>query len=149
MKLHDLHNTVKRPNRKRVGRGDASGTGRTAGRGEKGQGARAGVPWRPHFEGGQIPLLRRLPKRGFNNPNHVAYAVVNVGALNLAFNAGEEVTAELLQLKGLVGRELENGGLKILGDGELVKALKVKAEKFSQSARQKIEAAGGTCEQVS
>lgn len=146
MKLHDLHNTVKRPSRKRVGRGDASGQGRTAGKGEKGAKARSGVSWRPHFEGGQMPLFRRLPKRGFKNPNHTAFTVVNVGDLELCFNAGEEVSAEILQARGLVGA-LENGGLKVLGDGEIKKGLKVRAAKFSASARQKIEAAGGTCEQ--
>lgn len=146
MKLHDLHNTVKRPSRKRVGRGDASGQGRTAGKGEKGAKARSGVSWRPHFEGGQMPLFRRMPKRGFTNPNHATFTVVNVGALAV-FNAGDEVNSAALQARGLIGA-LDNGGLKILGDGEITKALKVKAVKFSASARQKIEAAGGTCEQV-
>ncbi|MFA4944728.1 MAG: 50S ribosomal protein L15 [Lentisphaeria bacterium] len=147
MKLHDLHNTVKRPARKRIGRGDGSGTGRTAGHGEKGAGARKGVSWRPHFEGGQMPLFRRLPKRGFNNPNHLTFTVVNVSDLDRYFAAGEEVSAETLWGKGLIGG-LENGGLKILGDGEIGKAVTVKARKFSAAARQKIEAAGGTCEVV-
>jgi len=147
MKLHDLHNTVKRPSRKRVGRGDASGQGRTAGKGEKGAKARSGVSWRPHFEGGQMPLFRRMPKRGFTNPNHATFTVINVGDLEAAFKAGDEVTCEALQARGLIGA-VDNGGLKILGDGELKKALKVKAVKFSASARQKIEAAGGTCEQL-
>ncbi len=147
MKLHDLHNTVKRPSRKRVGRGDASGQGRTAGKGEKGAKARSGVSWRPHFEGGQMPLFRRLPKRGFKNPNHTAFTVVNVGELEIGFKAGEEVSSDALQARGMIGA-LENGGLKVLGDGEIKKALKVKAARFSASARQKIEAAGGTCEQL-
>lgn len=147
MKLHDLHNTVKRPARKRVGRGDASGQGRTAGRGEKGASSRSGFAWRPHFEGGQMPLFRRLPKRGFNNPNHLAFTVVNVGLLNKHFEAGAEISVAALGSKGLIGK-VEDAGLKILGDGELTKALKVKAQKFSASARQKIEAAGGTCEVV-
>ncbi len=144
MKLHDLHNTVKRPARKRVGRGDASGQGRTAGRGEKGAAARSGFAWRPHYEGGQMPLFRRMPKRGFTNPNHQEFTVVNVGALEKHFEAGAEVSATVLGTKGLIGR-LESAGLKILGDGALTKAVNVKAQKFSATARQKIEAAGGTC----
>ena len=144
MKLHDLHNTVKRPGRKRVGRGDGSGHGKTAGRGGKGQSARAGFTWRPHFEGGQMPLFRRLPKRGFTNPNHLTFTVVNVRDLEKNFEAGQEVSAELLSKRGLIGAVA--AGLKILGDGELSKALKVRANKFSASAKQKIEAAGGSCE---
>jgi len=144
MKLHDLHNTVKRPGRKRVGRGDGSGHGKTSGRGGKGQSARAGYSWRPHFEGGQMPLFRRLPKRGFINPNHQTFTVVNVRDLEKNFEAGQEVSAELLSKRGLIGAVA--AGLKILGDGELSKALKVRANKFSASAKQKIEAAGGSCE---
>ena len=147
MKLNDLHNSVKRPARKRVGRGDGSGQGKTSGRGDKGHGQRAGYRFRPHFEGGQMPLFRRLPKRGFTNPNHRLFAVINVGQLNQSFEAGQEVTAELLTQRGLLGSG-GNDGMKVLGDGELTKALKVKAQKFSASARQKIEAAGGTCEEV-
>ena len=147
MKLHTLVNTVKRPARTRVGRGDASGHGRTSGRGEKGAGARAGSTWRPHFEGGQIPLIRRLPKRGFTNPNHQTFTVVNVGVLDKACKPGDEVSAESLRQRGMIGK-LDNGGLKILGDGEISKALKVKAHRFSATARQKIEAAGGVCEVV-
>ncbi len=145
MKLHSLHNTVKRQARKRVGRGDGSGHGKTAGRGDKGAGQRAGVSWRPHFEGGQMPLFRRLPKRGFKNPNHLTFTVINIGALDENFAAGQDVTVEVLVEKGLIGK-IDNAGLKILGDGALTKALKVKANRFSSSARQKIEAAGGTCE---
>lgn len=147
MKLHDLHNTVKRPSRKRVGRGNGSGMGTTAARGGKGANARTGFTWRPHFEGGQIPLFRRLPKRGFTNPNHVEYTVINVGSLETLFAAGEEVNAESLCRKGMVGKAV--AALKILGDGALTKALKVKANRFSASAKQKIEAAGGACEVVS
>ena len=94
-----------------------------------------------------MPLFRRLPKRGFTNPNHRLFAVINVGQLNQSFEAGQEVTAELLTRRGLLG-EAGTDGMKVLGDGELTKALKVKAQKFSASARQKIEAAGGTCEEV-
>ena len=127
-----------------MGRGDGSGHGKTAGRGGKGQSARAGFTWRPHFEGGQMPLFRRLPKRGFTNPNHLTFTVVNVRDLEKNFEAGQEVSAELLSKRGLIGAVA--AGLKILGDGELSKALKVRANKFSASAKQKIEAAGGSCE---
>lgn len=144
MKLHDLKNTVKRQSVKRVGRGDGSGNGRTAGRGDKGAGQRSGYSSRPHFEGGQIPFFRRLPKRGFNNPNHKEYAIVNLSVLEEKFEAGDEVTCEGLSAKGLIGKKI-GAGVKILGDGELTKALKVTADKFSASAVSKIEAVGGTC----
>lgn len=146
MKLHDLHNTVKRQTRKRVGRGNGSGMGTTAARGGKGANARTGFTWRPHFEGGQIPLFRRVPKRGFNNPNHIEYTVVNVAALEAEFSVGEEVSEESLRQKGLIGDAIT--ALKVLGDGAITKALKVKANRFSASAKQKIEAAGGTCEVI-
>jgi len=145
MKLHDLKNTFERSARKRVGRGDGSGTGKTSGRGGKGDSARNGFAYRGYFEGGQIPFFRRLPKRGFNNPNHREFSVVNVGLLEQAFAAGDEVDLAALRAKGLVGKKVRDG-LKILGDGELTKALTVKAEKFSGSAKAKIEAAGGTVE---
>lgn len=144
MKLHELKNTADRPNRKRVGRGDGSGHGRSCGRGDKGAGARAGNTHRPHFEGGQIPFFRRLPKRGFNNPNRQVYSVVNVAYLEEHFTAGDEITVEVLSRKGIL--RSAGVGVKILGDGTLSKALAVKAHKFSASARQKIEAVGGSCE---
>lgn len=144
MKLHNLKNTVNRPSRKRVGRGDSSGNGRTAGRGDKGAGARSGYSHRAYFEGGQLPFFRRLPKRGFKNPNHQVYSIVNVGRIEEVFGAGEEVDLAMLRAKGLVGKE-EAAGLKILGDGEITKAFTIKADKFSASAKEKIEAAGGTC----
>jgi large subunit ribosomal protein L15 len=145
MKLHDLHPTPgSRHARKRVGRGDSSGLGRTAGRGEKGQKSRSGSSIRPHFEGGQIPLFRRLPKRGFKNPNHTVYNLVNVSVLDAGFEANEVVDIAALQAKGLA-KENQNE-LKILGNGDISKALTVKANKFSASAKAKIEAAGGTCE---
>ena len=147
MKLHELKNVVPRQARKRVGRGDSSGNGRTAGRGDKGAGQRSGYSRRLHFEGGQIPLFRRLPKRGFNNPNHKEYAVVNISILESAFASGDEVTVDSLRAKGLLGKKLGEG-VKILGDGELTKALKVTADKFSASAVSKIEAAGGSCTTV-
>lgn len=144
MKLHELTNTVKRQTRNRVGRGDSSGNGKTAGRGNKGAGQRSGYSRRPHFEGGQIPLFRRLPKRGFNNPNHQEYTIINISILEENFEAGEDVSVDTLRAKHLLGKKL-GAGVKILGDGELTKALKVTADKFSASAVSKIETAGGTC----
>ena len=146
MKLHELKNTVPRPNRKRVGRGDGSGHGRTAGRGEKGAGARTGHSRRPYFEGGQIPLIRRLPKRGFKNPNHTEFVVINLNVLE-ELDAGDAVIDRaMLQAKGLIGKT--NQPLKILGDGELTKKINVVADKFSASAREKIEGLGGSCKTV-
>ena len=143
MKLHQLKSNSKRPPRKRVGRGDGSGNGRSCGRGDKGAGARSGHTHRAHFEGGQIPFFRRLPKRGFKNPNHVDHTVVNVSYLEDNFAAGDQVDRSALEKLGLISRSTK--ALKILGDGELTKSLTVKADKFSASARRKIEDAGGTC----
>jgi large subunit ribosomal protein L15 len=125
-----------------VGRGPGSGLGKTAGRGEKGQKSRTGYSGRPGFEGGQMPLVRRVPKRGFTNIWRTEYAVINVG--DLAGLEGE-ITPE-----ALVGHGLVRAGhpVKVLGDGEVGTALKVRANKFSKSARAKIEAAGGTCEEL-
>ncbi|EGL81996.1 ribosomal protein L15 [Caldalkalibacillus thermarum TA2.A1] len=146
MKLHELKPAPgSRKARKRVGRGIGSGMGKTAGRGTKGQKARAGGGVRPGFEGGQMPLYRRLPKRGFNNPTRKEYAVVNLETLN-RFEEGTTVTPELLKETGIV-KNLKDG-LKILGDGELKVKLTVKANKFSQSAIEKIEAAGGKTEVI-
>jgi large subunit ribosomal protein L15 len=132
---------------KRVGRGYGSGHGgHEAGRGTKGQGARAGVRLRPGYEGGQTPLWMRFPKRGFHNPLAKEYAIVNVGLLEKRFSSGEEVTLEKLMAKGLVKEPKD--GLKVLGEGELRKPLIVKAHKFSAAARAKIEAAGGRAEEV-
>jgi len=130
-------------NRKRIGRGHGSGTGKTAGKGHKGQKARAGGSVKPGFEGGQMPLQRRLPKRGFNPLTHREYALVNLRDLEL-FEAGSVVDIEALGKAGLVGQIKD--GVKVLGDGELTKALTVKAHKFSKSAQEKIAAAGGTAE---
>lgn len=146
MKLHQLENTSPRQPRKRVGRGDGSGHGRSCGRGDKGAGARAGHTRRPYFEGGQITLFRRLPKRGFNNPNHATYSVVNVSYLEKNFVPEDEVDVSVLQKRGLISKA--GAGLKILGDGDITKPLTVRANKFSASAREKIEAAGGACELV-
>ena len=147
MKLHELTNTPgARKRRKIVGRGDGSGLGGTAGRGHKGQKARSGANMRPFFEGGQIPLFRRLPKRGFNRPEHKHYLVVNVDKLEENFSANEAVDLEALLKKGLVPKSKDS--LKILGAGELTKPLSVKAHKFSASAKAKIESVGGKCEQA-
>ena len=146
MKLHELQNTFNRQARKRVGRGDGSGHGRTAGRGDKGAGARAGAKRRPYFEGGQIPLIRRLPKRGFSHATHVEFEVVNLDILEKNFEAGQEVTRETLLEKGLLSKA--GLPLKILSNGEVTKALKVTADKFSAQARAKLEAAGGTVTQL-
>lgn len=134
-----------RQKRNRVGRGIATGNGKTCGRGHKGQNSRSGGGVRPGFEGGQNPLYRRLPKRGFVNPTRKEYAVVNVMDFN-HFEASTEVTPELLMKQGLVNRLMS--GIKILGNGELSVKLTVKANKFSQSAIEKIEAAGGKFEVI-
>ena len=145
MKLDDLRPARgTRRARKRVGRGPGSGNGKTSGRGHKGQGARSGGGVRPGFEGGQMPLTRRVPKRGFHNPFRTRYVPVNLDGLDL-FDAGQEVSPESLREKGLARRGL----VKILGRGELSKPLTVKAHGFSRSARQKIEAAGGRVEVLS
>ena len=142
MKLHELHAAEgSRHVRNRVGRGTSSGNGKTAGRGQKGQKARGKV--RLGFEGGQMPLFRRMPKRGFKNINRVEYAVVNIEKLN-KFEDGTEVTPTLLVESGIVKNEKD--GIKILGNGELKKKLTVKANKFSASAKSAIEAAGGQAE---
>lgn len=145
MKLHELSPAPgAKKTRKRLGRGIGSGLGKTAGKGHKGQNARAGGGVRPGFEGGQMPLQRRLPKRGFSNaPFKVEYVPVNVEALN-AFDAGTVVTPELLDSSRVA--KGAHKGVKVLGTGELAKALTVKAHKFSESAKQKIEAAGGKVE---
>ena len=144
MKLHDLA-PVEGSNKetKRVGRGHGSGWGKTAGKGHKGQNARSGGGVRPGFEGGQIPLYRRLPKRGFNNKFATVYAIVNVEQLN-AFENGETVNAEALVNKGIVRKTYD--GIKILGKGELTKKLTVEAKVFSATAAEKIKAAGGKTE---
>ena len=144
MKLHELKPTEgSRKRRKRIGRGDSSGYGKTAGRGEKGQRSRTGSVSRPFFEGGQIPLFRRLPKRGFKNPDRIVYALVNLNVLEDNFNAGDVVDVESLHAKKLLGKG--ETIVKVLANGELTKALTVKAEKFSAAAA-KIQAAGGKVE---
>ncbi|MDE4085083.1 50S ribosomal protein L15 [Planococcus maritimus] len=144
MKLHELKPAEgSRSSRKRVGRGIGSGTGKTAGKGHKGQKARSGGGVRPGFEGGQNPLFRRLPKRGFTNINRKDYTVVNLDVLN-RFEEGTEITPALLIETGVVSKE--RSGIKILGNGSLDKKLSVQAHKFSASAKEAIEAAGGQTE---
>jgi large subunit ribosomal protein L15 len=145
MRLHDLKPAKGATHRrKRVGRGNASGTGKTSGRGQKGQRARNKVPvW---FEGGQMPIQRRIPKfGGFTNRNRVEYEVVNVARLAEAFDAGATIGPDDLAAKGLVRRKRP---VKVLGNGEIGKALTVKANKFSKQAAEKIQGAGGTVEVV-
>ena len=144
MKLHELspaHGSKKEA--KRVGRGAGSGTGKTAGKGHKGQNARSGGGVRPGFEGGQMPLQRRIPKRGFKNHFAKEYAVVNVCDLE-RFENDTVVNADLLISEGLIKKELD--GVKVLGTGDLTKKLTVVAKKFSDSAKSKIEAVGGKIE---
>ena len=148
MKLHELspaEGSVKEGFRQ--GRGAGSGNGKTAGKGHKGQNARSGGGVRPGFEGGQLPLYRKLPKRGFNNARFAKqYTVINVQSLN-KFNDGEVVDAALLLASGIVSEVLASG-IKVLGEGELTKKLTVKAAVFSASAKEKIEAVGGKTEVV-
>ncbi len=143
----DLHTLTKTPgasrNSKRLGRGRASGKGKTSGKGHKGQMARKGHKHKIGFEGGQMRLIRRLPKRGFKNPARIVYVPVNIAALDV-FEDGTEVTVAAIRKLGLARGSVE--GVKILGRGELTKKLTVKVHAFSESARAKIEAAGGTCE---
>ena len=146
MKLHELKPAVgARKTRRRLGRGPGSGRGKTAGRGEKGQRSRSGYSSQRGFEGGQMPLHRRLPKRGFVNIFRKEYRTVNVERLN-GLEAGTTVTLEILQSGGLVKKGRDD--IKILGHGDLNVALTVQAHKFSKTAVQKIEAAGGTAETI-
>ncbi|MEI4790063.1 50S ribosomal protein L15 [Bacillus sp. FJAT-53060] len=146
MKLHELKPSEgSRKVRNRVGRGIGSGNGKTSGKGHKGQNARSGGGVRPGFEGGQMPLFQRLPKRGFTNINRKDYAVINLDRLN-SFDEGTEVTPELLLETGSISKL--KAGVKILGNGKLEKKLTVKANKFSASAKEAIEAAGGTAEVI-
>ncbi|QDK92448.2 50S ribosomal protein L15 [Paenalkalicoccus suaedae] len=146
MQLHELKPAVgSRKERKRKGRGVGTGNGKTAGKGHKGQNARSGGGVRPGFEGGQMPIFRRLPKRGFTNPNRTEYAIVNLDTLN-RFEDGTEVTPALLIETGVVKNERD--GVKVLGNGTLERKLTVKASKFSTTAKEAIEAAGGSTEVV-
>jgi large subunit ribosomal protein L15 len=146
MKLDDLKPAAgSNKKRKRVGRGDGSGHGKTSGRGHKGQGARSGGNTKPGFEGGQMPLQRRLPKRGFHNPFRIEMSVVNLGQID-SLPADAEVTPEVLLRHGYVSGKSRR--IKILGDGSLTKPVTVKAHGFSAKAKEKIEAAGGKAELI-
>lgn len=148
MRLHDLKpRPGAKHRRKRLGQGESSGHGKTSGRGGKGQTARSGSSIRIGFEGGQMPLIRRIPKRGFNNARHATnYLPVNIEALN-RFDEGARVDEQALRSAGLANGHC--GRVKILGDGELTKKLTVTAHAFSAAAKAKIEAKGGTCEIIS
>ena len=147
MKLENLPKTKELKSIKRVGRGPGSGMGKTSTRGEKGQKARSGASIKPWFQGGQTPLYRRLPKRGFNNKEfEIVYATINVEDLNKFFKDGDVVTPEVLKERGIIKKEL--GGIKVLGSGSLEKKLTVKAHRFSSSAITKIENAGGNTEVI-
>ena len=144
MKLHELHPAEgSTAAQKRLGRGTGSGLGKTSGKGHKGAKARSGGGKRPGFEGGQMPLYRRVPKRGFNNIFRTEYAEVNVERLEI-FNDGDTVTVPMLLEAGIIKKTLD--GVKILGNGDITKKLTVKATKFTQTAKEKIEAAGGKVE---
>jgi large subunit ribosomal protein L15 len=146
MELHDLHPAKgAKKARKRIGRGPGSGTGKTAGKGHKGQKSRSGYSRRYGFEGGQMPLVRRIPKRGFTNIFRVEFQVVNLRDLERVFSDGDTVSVETLVEKGLVRAKRP---VKVLGDGELKKKLTVQVDKFSASAKAGIEKAGGRCEVV-
>ena len=146
MKLHELSPAVgSTKEAKRIGRGHGSGNGKTAGKGHKGQKARSGSGMRAGFEGGQMPLQRRVPKRGFNNIFATKFAIVNVSDLEV-FEAGAVIDTQALQEKGLVKKIYD--GVKVLGNGNLSKAVTVKASAFSESAKSKIEAAGGKAEVI-
>ena len=146
MKMHELRPADgAKTAAKRLGRGIGSGLGKTSGKGHKGQKARSGGGVRPGFEGGQMPVVRRIPKRGFNNRFRKVYSIVNLSALEDKFENGAVVDAEALIVSGILSK-IEDAGVKILGNGELTKSLTVKANKFSASAKEAIEKAGGSVE---
>ena len=147
MKLNNLSASPEAKVRKRVGRGPGSGMGKTATRGENGQKSRSGASIPAWFQGGQSPLYRRIPKRGFNNARYrIEFATINLSDLNKMFKDGDVVTPELLKEKGIIKKQL--CGVKVLGDGELDKKLTIKANRFSSSAVTKIESAGGKAEVI-
>lgn len=147
MQLNDVHRGItKHRNRKRIGRGPGSGTGKTSGRGHKGHKSRSGYSRKPNFQGGAMPMFRRIPKRGFNNKFAIEVFAVNVSRLNDAFEDGETVTLEALSAKNLAKGTFDE--VKILGDGEITKKLTIQAHRFSKSAAEKIAAAGGTIEKL-
>lgn len=143
MNINEINEGItKHKKRDRIGRGIGTGKGKTAGRGHNGHKSRSGYSRHPVFQGGDLPLVRRIPKRGFNNKFALTVVSVNLGQINEVFNAGEEVNPTTLQERGLIKRRFDE--IKVLGDGELTKALKVSAHKFSQSALEKLGAAGGS-----
>lgn len=145
MKLHELSPAQgSKKSVKRIGRGTASGQGKTSGKGQKGAKSRSGYSRRPGFEGGQMPLQRRVPKRGFNNIFATEYAIINLSSLEKKFEAGATVDAQALIEAGVIKKALD--GVKILGNGEITKAINVKVAAISESAKAKIEAAGGKVE---
>ena len=148
MRLHDLKPTPgSKHRRRRVGRGESSGLGKTSGKGNKGQKARSGASIRPGFEGGQMPLARRLPKKGFNNAQFkTQYAIVNLVDLEIKFADGDEVNEQTLRNVGLIKGTFD--GVKVLANGELTKKLTVTVEKISSTAKEKIEKAGGSVAEV-
>ena len=147
MKLNELQKSPEAKSRKRIGRGPGSGMGKTATKGQKGQKSRSGVSISAWFQGGQTPLYRRVPKRGFNNAQFtIRYATINLSDLNKFFNDGDEVTPEILKERGIIKKQLN--GIKVLGNGELEKKLTVKANRFSSTAVTKIESAGGKAEVI-
>ncbi len=147
MRIHEIPGDPSRGGkRKRVGRGESSGYGKSAGRGTKGAQSRAGASKRKGFEGGQMPLVRRVPKRGFTNPRRRIYTPVNLGVLEARFDAGGEVDPQTLCEKGIIHKSERL--VKILGRGDLTKNLHIKAHAFSKGARGKIEAKGGKCEVI-
>lgn len=147
MKLHELNALPEAKRKKIVGRGPGSNWGKTSGKGQKGQKSRSGVSIKPWFQGGQAPLYRRIPKRGFNNARfEEVYAVINLADLNRIFNDGDVVTPEILKEKGIIKKQLS--GIKVLGNGTLEKKLTVKANRFSNAAITKIENAGGKTEVI-
>ena len=146
MKMHELKPAEgAKKEAKRLGRGIGSGLGKTSGKGHKGQWARSGGGVRPGFEGGQMPLIRRIPKRGFNNKFKKVYSIVNICDLEDRFEGGQEITAQLLLESGVLSK-VEPYGIKVLGNGELTKSFTVKANKFSKAAVEAIEKAGGKAE---
>jgi large subunit ribosomal protein L15 len=147
MQLDDVHRGIqKNKRRRRIGRGPGSGFGKTAGRGHKGHKSRSGYSRKPNFQGGAMPMFRRIPKRGFNNKFALSIFAVNVGDFDAVFEAGEEITPELLARKGLAKGVYDE--LKILGNGELTKKFKISAHRFSKSAEEKINAVGGTVDKL-
>ena len=147
MKLNTLPKTAELKSRKRVGRGPGSGMGKTSGTGENGQKSRSGVSIKPWFQGGQSPIYRRVPKRGFNNARFTTrFAVINLSDLNKFFNDGDVVSEEILKERGIIKKRLS--GIKILGNGNLEKKVTVKANRFTSAAVSKIEDAGGKAEVI-